>query len=96
MSDKPVSKSRRNAVKLMLGTAAAVPVMNLVGVSVARAEAPANAVSPDWQMAEKIAAREARVALAELKQAAELIPNSTVLVNALPLLEARASSEIES
>ena len=28
----------------------------------------------------------ARVALAELKQAAELIPNSTVLVNALPLL----------
>ena len=27
----------------------------------------------------------ARVALAELKQAAELIPNSAVLVNALPL-----------
>ena len=39
---------------------------------------------------------EARVALAELKQAAELIPNSAVLVNALPLLEARASSEIEN
>jgi len=38
----------------------------------------------------------ARVALAELKQAAELIPNATVLVNALPLLEARASSEIEN
>mgnify|MGYP003641133047 FL=1 len=38
----------------------------------------------------------ARVALAELKQAAELIPNSTVLVNAIPLLEARASSEIEN
>lgn len=38
----------------------------------------------------------ARVALAELKQAAELIPNSSVLVNALPLLEARASSEIEN
>jgi Fic family protein len=38
----------------------------------------------------------ARVALAELKQAAELIPNSTVLVNALPLLEAQASSEIEN
>ncbi len=38
----------------------------------------------------------ARVALAELKQAAELIPNSGVLVNALPLLEARASSEIEN
>ena len=38
----------------------------------------------------------ARVALAELKQAAELIPNSAVLVNALPILEARASSEIEN
>ena len=38
----------------------------------------------------------ARVALAELKQAAELIPNATVLVNALPLLEAQASSEIEN
>ena len=38
----------------------------------------------------------ALVALAELKQAAELIPNSAVLVNALPLLEARASSEIEN
>jgi hypothetical protein len=31
----------------------------------------------------------ARVALAELKQAAELIPNAAVLVNALPLLEAQ-------
>ena len=38
----------------------------------------------------------ARVALAELKQAAELIPNAAVLVNALPLMEARASSEIEN
>lgn len=38
----------------------------------------------------------ARVALAELKQAADLIPNSAVLINALPLLEAQASSEIEN
>ena len=38
----------------------------------------------------------ARVALAELKQAAELIPNASVLANALPLLEAQASSEIEN
>ena len=38
----------------------------------------------------------ARVALADLKQAAELIPHSAGLVNALPLLEARASSEIEN
>ena len=39
---------------------------------------------------------DARVSVAELKQAAELIPNAAVLVNALPLLEARASSEIEN
>ena len=38
----------------------------------------------------------ARAALAELKQAGELIPNQGVLVNTLPLLEARASSEIEN
>ncbi|MGA7179814.1 MAG: Fic family protein [Thiobacillaceae bacterium] len=35
-------------------------------------------------------------ALAELKQAAELIPNQAMLINTLPLLEARASSEIEN
>jgi Fic family protein len=39
---------------------------------------------------------EARAQLAELKQAAELIPNQTVLINTLPLLEAQASSEIEN
>jgi Fic family protein len=38
----------------------------------------------------------ARAALAELKQAAELIPNPGMLINTLPLLEARASSEIEN
>lgn len=38
----------------------------------------------------------ARTALAELKQAADLIPNPAVLINALPLLEAQASSEIEN
>jgi len=38
----------------------------------------------------------ARAAVAELKQAAELIPNQTILINTLPLLEARASSEIEN
>ena len=38
----------------------------------------------------------ARAALAELKQAAELIPNPAMLLNTLPLLEARASSEIEN
>lgn len=38
----------------------------------------------------------ARAALAELKKAAELIPNPAMLINTLPLLEARASSEIEN
>ncbi|MDH3404333.1 MAG: Fic family protein [Acidobacteriota bacterium] len=37
----------------------------------------------------------ARAALAELKQAVELIPNPSMLINTLPLLEAQASSEIE-
>lgn len=39
---------------------------------------------------------EARVALAELKQAARLIPNQGMLINTLLLLEAQASSEIEN
>jgi Fic family protein len=38
----------------------------------------------------------ARAALAELKQAAELIPNPAMLINTLPVLEARASSAIEN
>lgn len=38
----------------------------------------------------------ARAALAELRQAAELIPNQTMLINTLPLLEAKDSSEIEN
>lgn len=37
-----------------------------------------------------------RAALAELKQAGDLIPNPAMLVNLLPLLEAQASSEIEN
>jgi len=38
----------------------------------------------------------ARAALAGLKQVAELIPNQSMLINTLPVLEARASSEIEN
>jgi Fic family protein len=38
----------------------------------------------------------ARIALAELKQAAGLIPNQTMLINTIPLLEAKDSSEIEN
>ena len=37
----------------------------------------------------------ARAAVAELKQAAALLPNPAILINTLPLLEAQASSEIE-
>lgn len=39
---------------------------------------------------------EARAAVAELKAAAELIPNQAILINTLPLLEAKSSSEIEN
>lgn len=38
----------------------------------------------------------ARAALGELKQAAQLIPNRSMLINTVPLLEAQASSEIEN
>lgn len=37
-----------------------------------------------------------RAALAELKQAAELLPNQNMLINTLPLLEAKDSSAIEN
>lgn len=39
---------------------------------------------------------DARAALAALQQAARLLPNPTVLINTIPLLEAQASSEIEN
>lgn len=39
---------------------------------------------------------EARASLAELRKAAEMLPNQSVLINTLPLLEAQASSEIEN
>lgn len=39
---------------------------------------------------------QARVGLAGLKQAAELIPNPAMLINTLPILEARSSSAIEN
>jgi len=42
------------------------------------------------------AAIEARAALASLNQAAVSIPNPTVLINSIPILEAQASSEIEN
>lgn len=38
----------------------------------------------------------ARAALAELKQAAELIPNQGMLIGTLPFLESKASTEIEN
>jgi Fic family protein len=54
---------------------------------------------PEGQIESKAVLRRcigARAALAELKQAAELIPNQSMLINTLPLLEAQASSEIEN
>jgi Fic family protein len=39
---------------------------------------------------------EARAALASLEQAATSLPNPTVLINSIPILEAQASSEIEN
>ncbi len=38
----------------------------------------------------------ARAALAELKQAGEIIPNQSILINTIPILEAQASSAIEN
>lgn len=38
----------------------------------------------------------ARAALASMKVAGDLIPNPTVLINSIPLIEAQASSEIEN
>jgi Fic family protein len=38
----------------------------------------------------------ARAALAELRQAGELLPNQSMLINLLPMLEAKDSSEIEN
>lgn len=39
---------------------------------------------------------EAKAALAELKVAGQLIPNQNVLINTIPMLEAKDSSEIEN
>lgn len=39
---------------------------------------------------------EARASLAKLRKSAEMLPNQSVLINSLPLLEAQASSEIEN
>ncbi|MBB1089749.1 high-potential iron-sulfur protein [Rhodopseudomonas palustris] len=38
MSDKQMNKSRRDAVKLMIGGLATVPLLNLVGMAAAHAE----------------------------------------------------------
>ena len=38
----------------------------------------------------------ARAALAQLQQTAESIPNQAMLINTIPLLEAKDSSEIEN
>jgi Fic family protein len=42
------------------------------------------------------AAVEARAALAALNESALLVPNPSILINTVPILEAQASSEIEN
>lgn len=64
-------------------------------------ERPYNALPPVHKAALETkpvlrACIEARAALAELKQATELVPNPGILINTLPLLEAQASSAIEN
>lgn len=67
-----------------------------------RADAPFNGLPllpPSTDLETKAILKQcipARAALAELKQAAERIPNQGMLVNTMPLLEAQASSEIEN
>jgi Fic family protein len=67
-----------------------------------RAEQPFNAL-PELPPAVELETRAvlkacitARAAVAELKQAANLIPNQAMLVNTLPMLESQASSAIEN
>jgi hypothetical protein len=47
MSDKPINKSRRDAMKAVLGGLATVPLMNLVGMAAAQAQPPANKMPGD-------------------------------------------------
>lgn len=57
------------------------------------------AIPPEIDLETKVVLKEcvrARAALGELKQAVDLIPNPDMLINTLPVLEARASSEIEN
>lgn len=57
------------------------------------------ALPPSVDLESKVVLKQciaARTALAELKGSAELLPNQGMLINTLPLLEARASSEIEN
>jgi Fic family protein len=67
-----------------------------------RADQPYDALPslpPAVELESKVILRQcirSRAALAELKRAAELLPNQGVLINTLPLLEAQASSEIEN
>ncbi|WP_017936139.1 Fic family protein [Nocardioides sp. Iso805N] len=66
-------------------------------------EVPFNALPPlppeGFDLEPKVVLKatvEARTALATLAQAARLLPNPNILIHAVPLLEAQASSEIEN
>ena len=75
---------------------------NFINMSLWRPDSPYNALPllpPPHELETKAVLKQcilARAAVAQLKQAAELIPNQSVLINTLPLLEAKASSEIEN
>jgi len=95
LADMSQKRGNRNTSK-RAGARVAAPA------AVWRAERPWNAL-PLLPPAEELETRAvlkrciaARAALAGLKQAAGLIPNQAMLINTLPLLEARASSEIEN
>ena len=54
---------------------------------------------PDGELESQLVLKhciEARAALAELKQAGRFLPDQSVLINTIPLLEAKSSSEIEN
>ncbi len=68
-----------------------------------RADQPYNTLPPLPPQAHELETKQtlkacigARASLAELKQAAELLPKQSLLINLLPLLEAKDSSEIEN
>ena len=89
MSDKPMSQSRRDAVKLMVGTAVAIPVINLMGVGAARAAAPANAVTADDPTAVALQYHEDATKADRVAAARPGMPPAEQIMRRLPVHAAR-------